>query len=64
MVIDMEEYESIDSEDLKAKHGNDLEMAKVKAKMNRNLVDKMKDKNDKINLKEDLKNKFNRSMVK
>jgi hypothetical protein len=64
MVIDMDEDESIDSEDLKAKHGNDLEMAKVKAKMNRNLVDKMKDKNDKINLKEDLKNKFNRSMVK
>jgi hypothetical protein len=64
MVIDMDEDESIDSEDLKAKHGNDLEMAKVKAKMNRNMVDKMKDKNDKINLKEDLKNKFNRSMVK
>jgi hypothetical protein len=64
MEIEMEEDESIDSEDLKAKHGNDLEMAKVKAKMNRNLVDKMKDKNDKINLKEDLKNKFNRSMVK
>jgi hypothetical protein len=28
------------------------------------MVDKMKDKNDQINLKEDLKNKFNRSMVK
>jgi hypothetical protein len=64
MVIDIDEDESIDSEDLKAKHGNDLEMAKVKAKMNRNLGDKIKDKNDKINLKEDLKNKFNRSMVK